>query len=255
VEGDGAVAVYTFKVLSKGDYDFQLKDVIFTDSQGKDVKVKVTDAGGSEPVQPPVDPEEPDDPVPPQEEEISFIDTNGHWAEAYIDRAVEYGFINGYGNGKYGPDDTMTRAHFVTILWREAGEPEPTGTASFTDLNPKQTYYHKAVAWAEENGVVNGVGEGRFAPDSQVTREQIATTLFRMNGGFPGEELMYYSVYEGTFEDSADVSSWAKPAVWWAVYREIWCGTDQESVEYMVSPREAADRAQIAVMIVRYHEL
>ena len=92
----------------------------------------------------------------------SFEDTKGHWAESYIEEAVGLGFINGYGDGNYGPDDQMTRAQFATILWREAGQPEPAGKATFTDLNPKQTYYHKAVAWAEENGVMNGVRY--FAP-------------------------------------------------------------------------------------------
>lgn len=184
----------------------------------------------------------------------SFEDTKGHWAEPYIDRAVDLGFINGYGNGNYGPDDQMTRAHFVTILWREAGQPEPSGKASFTDLDPKQTYYHKAVAWAEENGVINGVGENRFAPNSNVTREQIAATLFRMNGGVSGMEVMFGGIYDQVFQDSASISSWAKSAVWWTVYHEILSGTDRTDPLDIISPKEAATRGQIAVMIVRYHE-
>ena len=184
----------------------------------------------------------------------SFEDTKGHWAESYVDQAVDLGFINGYGNGKYGPDDRMTRAQFATILWREAGQPEPAGKASFTDLDPKQTYYHKAVAWAEENGVMNGVGNGQFAPNSNVTREQMATTLFRMSGGVSGMELMFGGIYEQALKDSGEISSWAKPAIWWSIYNKILCGTDQLELVDTISPGEAATRAQIAVMIVRYHE-
>jgi hypothetical protein len=184
----------------------------------------------------------------------SFEDTRGHWAESYIDQAVDLGFINGYGNGNYGPDDEMTRAQFVTILWREAGQPEPAGKASFNDLDPKQTYYHKAVAWAEENSVINGVGENRFAPNSNVTREQIAATLFRMSGGVPGMEVMFGGIYDQVFQDSGEISSWAKSAVWWSVYHEILSGTDRTDPKDTISPKEAATRGQIAVMIVRYHE-
>lgn len=184
----------------------------------------------------------------------SFEDTRGHWAESYIDQAVDLGFINGYGNGNYGPDDQMTRAQFVTILWREAGQPEPAGKASFHDLDPKQTYYHKAVAWAEENSVINGVGENRFAPNSNVTREQIAATLFRMSGGVPGMEVMFGGIYDQVFQDSGEISSWAKSAVWWSVYHEILSGTDRTDPKDTISPKEAATRGQIAVMIVRYHE-
>jgi len=183
----------------------------------------------------------------------SFEDTKGHWSESYVDQAVDLGFINGYGNGKYGPDDRMTRAQFATILWREAGQPEPAGVASFTDLDPKQTYYHKAVAWAEENGVMNGVGENRFAPNSNVTREQMATTLFRMSGGMPGMELMFIGFYEQAFLDSQEISSWARSAIWWNVYHEILCDTQGVDPDETLSPKDAATRAQIAVMIVRYH--
>lgn len=252
VQETGVLAVYSFRVLAPGDYGFILRDMVFADSDGKAYPVSVTapspqspggggdSAGGGSPTVKP---------------EKSFSDTKGHWAESYIKKAAELNLVNGYGDGRYGPDDSMTRAHFVTILWREAGEPEPTGMASFTDLNPKQTYYHKAVAWAEENGVVNGVGKGLFAPDDNVTREQIAATLYRMDGGTPGGEQMFYEIYGQAFEDSALASDWARAAVWWAVYREIWCGTDSAAAGSPLSPTVAADRAQIAVMMVRYHEL
>lgn len=246
----GVLAVYSFRVLAAGDYGFAVKDMVFAGSAGTKFETAVTYAGpvseGSKPSE---------NPGTPAEKPISFADTKGHWAETYINQAVKLNLVNGYGNGRYGPNDTMTRAHFVTILWREAGEPEPAGTASFTDLNPAQPYYHKAVAWAEENGVVNGVGNGRFAPDASVTREQIATTLYRLEGGTPGPEQMFYGIYGQAFADSASVSDWAKVAVWWAVYREVWCGTDSAAAGQTLAPKDAANRGQIAVMMVRYHGL
>lgn len=252
VQETGVLAVYSFRVLAPGEYGFILRDMMFAGSDGKAYPVSVTDSSAQSPGG---GTGSPGGDSPDEKPSVSFSDTKGHWAEAYIHQAADLNLVNGYGNGRYGPDDNMTRAHFVTILWREAGEPEPTGTASFTDLNPKQSYYHKAVAWAEENGVVNGIGNGLFAPDANVTREQIAVTLYRMEGGTPGGEQMFYGIYGKAFADSALVSDWARAAVWWAVYREIWCGTDSAAAGLTLSPTMAADRAQIAVMMVRYHEL
>lgn len=249
VEGTGVLAVYQFKVLSAGDYGFAVKDMLFADSTGTKFETAVTYAAepSSESAQLPAEP------GTSAGDLVAFTDTQGNWAEPYIHQAVQLDLVNGYGNGRYGPNDTMTRAHFVTILWREAGGPEPVGPASFTDLDPKQTYYHKAVAWAEENGVVNGVGNGRFAPNDSVTREQIAATLYRLEGGAVGPEQMFYGIYEQAFTDSALISDWAEAAVWWAIYREIWCGTDSAEAGQALMPKDAANRAQIAVMMVRYH--
>ena len=75
----------------------------------------------------------------------------------------------------------MTRAMLVTVLWRMDGKPAAAGGSSFTDV-PRGQWYTEAVAWAAENGVVNGVGGGKFEPDGNVTREQIATILYRYAG-------------------------------------------------------------------------
>ena len=75
----------------------------------------------------------------------------------------------------------MTRAMLVTVLWRMDGKPSAAGGSSFTDV-PRGQWYTEAVAWAAENGVVNGVGGGKFEPDGNVTREQIATILYRYAG-------------------------------------------------------------------------
>ena len=183
-----------------------------------------------------------------------FLDVDGHWAYDYIEAAAQLGLIVGY-KGLYRPNDTMTRADCVTILWRACGQPAPRKAASFTDLDPAQKWYHDAVAWAEETGVVNGVGKGRFDPKGTVTREQLATILFRMSGGMSGMEGMLGGIYDSNFTDSKSVSSWARKGLYWSVYNKVYCGTDSVDVFTRLDPKLAADRAQIAVMIVRYLDM
>lgn len=180
-----------------------------------------------------------------------FTDVSGHWAEGYILQAVDMQLVEGY-MGKYRPNDTMTRAEFVTILWRASGKPEPAAKAGFTDLDPQQQWYHKAVAWAAENEIVGGVGNNRFQPNGAVTREQIAAILHRMAGKPTGMELLLTGVYDDIFEDSSKISTWAKDAVYWSVYNVILSGVDAADVDTTLIPNQPATRAQIAVMIVRY---
>lgn len=177
-----------------------------------------------------------------------FTDVSGHWAESFILEAADRQLIQGY-DGKYSPDDPMTRSQLVTILWRAAGSPEPTGEADFTDLT--QDWYKKPVAWAQENNVVNGVGNGKFDPDGTVTREQFATVLHRLAGS-PMDAMLFTQFYDADYPDSGAVSSYAKQAVYWCIYRQVYCGESSLSVGKTLDPLEPASRGQIAVMIVRY---
>ena len=178
-----------------------------------------------------------------------FTDISGNWAESWIKQAAGLGLVEGY-QGKYRPNDTMTRAEFVTILWRAQGEPAPKGKASFRDLT--QNWYLDAVAWAEENNVVNGMGDGLFAPNASVTREQLVTILHRLAGSPSGMELMLTSTYDSQYPDSGQIGSWAKPALYWSVYKGIYCGENTADVGGRLAPKANANRAQIAVMMVRY---
>lgn len=183
---------------------------------------------------------------------VDFSDIAGSWAEDYIVEANARGLVYGY-NGVYRPNDTMTRAEFVTILYRACGSPKPAKAASFTDLT--QTWYRDPIAWAEENQVVNGVGNGKFDPSGPVTREQLVTILFRLSGGQSGMESMFTSAYDGAYTDAGQISAYAKPAVYWSIYHEILCGQQSLTVPETLAPRAAATRAQIAVMIVRYLDM
>lgn len=189
--------------------------------------------------------------IPISATNVSFTDVTGHWAENYIVQAGERLLVQGY-NGLYRPDDSMTRAELVTILWRAMGEPEPKGEASFTDLT--QDWYKKAVAWAEETSVVNGTAPGKFTPDGNVSREQVATILFRMAGSTSGMEAMFTSIYDQQLTDSKDIAAYAKAAVYWCIFNTVYCGEASDNVNdtLVVAPKADATRGQIAVMIVRY---
>lgn len=200
----------------------------------------VTVTGGDDQKQPQTPTDTPD-----------FSDIAGNWAEEAIEDAAELGLVKGH-LGNYRPDDTMTRAEFVTILWRACGEPAPAGKASFADLT--QSWYLDAVAWAEQSGVVNGIGNGRFDPDGNVTREQLVTILHRLAGEPLGMELMLYSVYDSQYSDSNRIGTWAKSALYWAIYEGVYCGENSEEIGTALAPKAAATRAQIAVMMTRYLE-
>ena len=111
-----------------------------------------------------------------------FVDvTEGSYYEEAIDWAVEKGVTNGVSSNMFAPNDPCTRAQIVTFLWRAAGSPAPKSMSSFTDV-PADAFYAKAVAWAVENGITSGTGEGKFSPNSTCTRAQAVTFLYRASG-------------------------------------------------------------------------
>ncbi len=137
----------------------------------------------------------------------------------------------------------MTRGMLAAVLWRMAGEPEPPENRDdpFVDVDAEQ-YYASAVYWARENGILYGVGQNRFAPEEPVTREQLATVLYRYAGSpeTAGE-------LEG-FADAGKVSSYARNAVEWAVERKILAGKGNG----VLDPRGSATRAEVAAVLMRY---
>lgn len=184
-----------------------------------------------------------------EEEKPVFDDVAGNWAEEYILEANARGIVLG-DKGHYYPNDNMSRAEFMMILWRVMGSPAPKGKASFGDL--PMEWYQAPIAWAEENGVTNGTTPTTFGPEENVTREQMMTILHRVAGKPMGMEMLFASAYEQQFTDSASLSAYAKNAVHWAVYNEILCGEQTVELGQVLAPRAAATRSQIAVSIIRY---
>ena len=176
----------------------------------------------------------------------TFTDVNDtDWFSGAVKYVTEKGLFNGTGNGTFSPQGGMNRAMLVTVLWRLEGSPDAAGGASFNDV-PSGMWYTTAVKWASENGIVNGVTADSFAPSSYVTREQIAAMLYR------------YAQYKGTdvsstetlaaYSDAADISTWAQPAVKWAVAHGVISGMTDGTIR----PQNTATRAQVATMLMRY---
>jgi len=144
-----------------------------------------------------------------EERNISFKDTEGHWAEDYIKAATAQGLFYGVGNDNFDPYGSMTRSMFVTVLWRLAGCPSG-GESKFADAVPN-AYYNEALAWASNNGIVAGYGNGLFGVEDNVTREQMCVFLVRFLR-YLGLDVS--GMAEGqNFADSNNISSWAKDAV------------------------------------------
>lgn len=156
---------------------------------------------------------------------------------------VENNLFTGISDNEFAPQMSLTRGMFVTVIYRAAGEPE-SGENQFTDVMPG-SYYEKAVSWAVENGIVNGVSENEFAPDENITREQIAVILYNYANGKTSKLLS-----ETDFSDVGDVSEWASEAVLWAVENGIITGRDN-----MIAPKDIASRAEAAAMIMRFMNL
>ena len=108
------------------------------------------------------------------------VPTDAYYYEA-VKWAAEKGITGGVGNGLFAPNQPCTRAQIVTFLWRAAGSPAPKNMSSFTDV-PADAFYAKAVAWAVENGITGGTGDGKFSPDATCTRAQSVTFLYRAAG-------------------------------------------------------------------------
>jgi hypothetical protein len=153
---------------------------------------------------------------------------------------TEKGLMNGTSASTFSPDAAMTRAMMVTILWRMEKEPAAL-KSNFTDLTAD--WYRTAVDWAAETGVVNGVGNGKFAPNATLSLEQLITILYRYaeNKGYNVSK----SASLDSFTDGSAVSAYARPAMQWAVGMNFLSGNT-------LTPGAPASRAQIAQVLMLF---
>lgn len=182
-----------------------------------------------------------------EEVAVTFTDvTENDWFFDAVNQAFELGLMNGMGDGIFAPQEKVTRGMFTTILYRIAGEPETAANTVFTDVAAEK-YYANAIAWASENGIVNGMTETEFWPDSPITREQMATVLFRY-AEKTGKDV---SVAEGanaaSFTDAEDIKEYAVEAIDWACS----VGLMQGYPEGTFIPQNTATRAEAATVFVR----
>ena len=171
-------------------------------------------------------------------ETLDFADvsTDAYYYEA-VKWAAKKGITGGTGDGTFNPNGFCTRAHIVTFLWRAAGSPEPKSTVSFADV-PAGSYYAKAVAWAVENGITLGTGDGTFSPNATCTRAQSVTFLYRALGTAP-------TTVNGFTDVTAD--AFYADAVAWAVESGVTNGTSASTF----SPNNGCTRAQIVTFLYR----
>ena len=184
--------------------------------------------------------------IPASAESFSDVGTN-RWSASSIAYAVEKGYMNGVGNGKFDPSGSLTRAMVTTVLWRREGSPAPTSPSGFSDV-PAGTWYTDAVSWAKQTGIVNGMTDTTFSPNGLITREQLATMLYRYSS-FKGYDVSG-SADLSAFSDAAKVSGWAKPALSWAVSSGLVRGLTDKTL----GPGGPATREQFAAILERFDE-
>lgn len=229
----------TVTVTVQPDDGFQLEDLTVTDKDGSalpltdkgDGKYTFTMPAGKVEVKA----------VFAEEIQVSPFDDVS--IDAYYYEAVKWaaknGITGGIGNNLFGPEQPCSRAQIVTFLWRAAGSPEPAAQSSFADI-PADSYYAKAVAWAVENGVTTGTGDGKFSPDATCTRAQAVTFLARaVKGSASGS---------AGFRDVADNAYYAE-AVKWAADNGITNGIGGD----LFGSDQDCTRAQIVTFLWRLY--
>lgn len=178
-------------------------------------------------------------------EKFTDLDKNG-WYYPYVKNMVRDGLMNGTGDTSFSPNQTLTRAMLVTILFRMQGEPEA-APAPFTDV-AQGSWYAAAVNWASESGVVTGFPDNTFRPDAPVTREQAATILFRYAPIMGRSNAERADLSE--FIDRREITPFAQEPLEWAYA----CGILSGLPDKTLLPLGYAERNQIAKMLVTFLE-
>ena len=154
------------------------------------------------------------------------------------------GLMVGESSDLFAPNDSMTRAMLITTLYRMSGSPAVTGENPYSDV-PAGSYYEKAVIWAMQKGVANGMGGGKFEPDTRVTRQQAVTMLYRYAVKIAGIRTDERAEL-GRFTDSAKINAYAITAMRWAVGSGLMKGYPDNTLQ----PNGTLTRAEAATLLV-----
>lgn len=179
-------------------------------------------------------------------DKIAFSDIENHWAYDNILSAVNMGLFTGVSDTEFAPNNTATRAMFVTVLGRLAGVgTSKTGDNKFTDVK-NNDYFYPYVMWAVENGVVSGLSHSKFGSSSNITREQMSVMLYNFA---KNQNIELSKIYSGSnFKDTDKISSWAVESVDALARAGILNGRDNGNFD----PKGTATRAEIATMFVKF---
>ena len=170
------------------------------------------------------------------------------WYHDGVHYCLEKGLMQGFSDGLFRPDGDTTRAQLAMILWRLEGSPAVETAPEFDDVDP-DAWYIGAVRWASAEGVVRGFGDGRFAPDEAVTREQMAAILCRCAARL-GHDVSADGDLSG-FADAASISAYAVPALEWARATGLVEGIEQSGA-LRLAPGDPTTRAQMATLLLRF---
>lgn len=236
----------TVTITPKPEAGYTVEQLLVTDKNGDAVEVTNNGDGTYSFIQP----------AGKVDVKITFMEDNTMLnffvdvpADAYYYDAVLWAAKNGITGGvddtNFAPNAPCARAQIVTFLWRAAGSPEPKNLSSLSDV-PADAYYAKAVAWALENGITTGTGNGMFSPDATCTRAQAMTFIYRsvqaQGGGMQGEWM-----FRNPFSD-VDPENYYGEAVMWAVANGVTNGTSDTTF----SPNNDCTRAQIVTFLYRF---
>lgn len=178
---------------------------------------------------------------------VNYPDVNtGNWFYEYVNYVTENSLMTGYDNGTFGPEDQLTRGQFATILYRMSGSPEVTYDGSFPDV-ADGLFYSAGVTWANQSGVITGYENGNFGPEDNITREQIATILYRYAPTVGKDNTQTGDLSK--FPDAGSVSSFAKAGMIYATGAGLITG-DRGNL----NPLGNATRAQCAAILMRFLE-
>ena len=182
-------------------------------------------------------------------ESVGWIESYGYqdvtsdkWYASAVDYVSTTGLMQGSA-GLFRPGEAMNRAMLVTVLYRMAGSPAVEGTSPFTDV-PAGKWYTDAVLWASKNGIVQGQTADTFAPNASITRQQLATFLYRYAQAKPVQSNL------SAFTDAGQVSAYAADPLAWAVENGFVGGTTPTTL----APRDTASRAMVAAVLMRYQQ-
>ncbi len=231
----------TVTITAKPDSGYQLDDLTVTDKNGNELKL--TDKGNGKYIfTMPASKVTVSATFAPEKSAADYfadVPANSYYADAVL-WAAKNGITGGIGNGLFGPNQPCTRAQIVTFLWRAAGSPEPKAMSSFSDVSA-DSYYAKAVAWAVENGITTGTGDGKFSPDATCTRAQSVTFLFRAIGKLVDSKAEFSDVL---------TDSYYANAVAWAVENGVTNGIGNG----LFGPDNSCTRAQIVTFLFRAYQ-
>ena len=180
---------------------------------------------------------------------LPFTDVKtGDWFYEAVQYVYDKGMMTGVSADRFAPASTTTRGMIVTILYRLENEPAVSGGSAFTDVE-SGAWYANAVAWAAANDIVNGTSATTFAPNSPITREQMATMLYRF-AQYKGMDAVTLQENLTGYPDGDQVSDYAIPAMNWAVGQGLIAGMENGTLV----PQGSATRAQVATILMRFCE-